>query len=286
MLGLRLSIQTNGARPRRADWAGTPGDAMPKLAANLSMMYQEHAFLDRFAAAAGDGFSGVEFLFPYDFEAGVIAEKLSAAGLQQALFNLPPGDWEKGDRGLGALPGREADFDAALEKALSYASVLGNNRIHVMSGIPGADADPDLCHKTLVGNLKRAAPLAQAAGKTLVLEPINTRDIPGYFLNYQAQARGIIEEVGADNVRLQFDFYHCQIMEGDLAVHLRAFIDIIGHIQIAGVPERHEPDVGEVQYPYLLELVDTLGYDGWVGCEYRPRAGTAAGLGWAKEWLS
>ena len=259
---------------------------MPKLAADLSMMYQEHDFLDRFAAAAGHGFKGVEFLFPYDFAAEDIADKLKAAGLQQALFNLPPGDWAAGERGFGALPGREAEFDAALKKALAYASVIGNDRIHVMSGIPGPDADPALCHAALVANLKRAAPLAKAAGKTLVLEPINTRDMPGYFLNYQAQARGIIEEVGADNVRLQFDFYHCQIMEGDLAVHLRSFIDIIGHIQIAGVPERHEPDVGEIHFPYLFELIDTLGYDGWVGCEYRPRAGTGAGLGWAKEWLS
>ena len=257
---------------------------MPRFAANLSMMFQEHPFLDRFAAAAAQGFKGVEFLFPYDFAAADIKARLDAAGLTQALFNLPPGDWSKGERGLAALPGREAEFEAALEKALGYAEVIGNTCIHVMSGLVPTGVNRSDCTKTLIANLKRAAPAARAKGRTLIIEPINTRNIPGYFLNYQAQARDIIDKVGADNVKLQFDLYHCQIMEGDVAMHMREYIDIIAHMQIAGVPERHEPDIGEVNYPYLYGVMDELKYGGWVGCEYVPKGETVAGLGWFKEF--
>ncbi|NQW12406.1 MAG: hydroxypyruvate isomerase family protein [Alphaproteobacteria bacterium] len=255
---------------------------MPKFAANLSMMFGEVDFMDRFDAAALAGFKGVEFLFPYDHEADAIAAALSKAGLSQALFNLPPGDCGAGDRGFAAIPGREATFDAALDKALAYASVIGNELLHVMSGIMPDGVDRDACTETLIANLKRAAPKAAAAGKTLIIEPINTRDIPGYFLNRQGQARAIIEAVGADNVGLQFDFYHCQIVEGDLAKTFEAHRDIIRHVQIAGVPERHEPNVGEINYPYLFDLMDRLGYHGWVGCEYRLKAGTVEGLSWMK----
>ena len=257
-------------------------DAMPKFAANLSMMFTEHAFPDRFAAASQAGFTGVEFLFPYDYPAADLRARLDEHGLTQALFNTPPGDWAKGERGLAAIPGREAEFEVAVERALVYADVLGNSCIHAMSGLVPDGGDRDAFRATLVGNLRRAAPVAAARGRTLIIEPINTRDIPGYFLNYQAQARSIIEEVGADNVRLQFDLYHCQIMEGDLAVHMRTYRDLIAHMQIAGTPGRHEPDCGEVHYPFLFDLMDELEYDGWVGCEYHPRGDTAAGLGWMK----
>ncbi|EDP66664.1 Hydroxypyruvate isomerase [alpha proteobacterium BAL199] len=255
---------------------------MPKFAANLSMMFNEVDFLDRFDAAAMAGFKGVEFLFPYEWDAVELRAKLEAAGLTQALFNLPPGDFSKGDRGFGAMPGREADFDAALELALTYTEVLNCDLLHVMSGIVPVSVSKDACTETLIANLKRAAPIAAAKGKTLIIEPINTRDIPGYFLNTQAQARAILEAVACDNVGLQFDFYHVQIVEGDLAKTFEAQFDLIRHVQIAGVPERHEPNVGEINYPYLYDLMDRLGYDGWVGCEYRPKAGTVEGLSWMK----
>jgi hydroxypyruvate isomerase len=258
---------------------------MPRLAANLSMMFQELPFLDRFKAAADAGFRGVEFLFPYDFPAETIRSKLDESGLEQALFNLPPGDWDKGERGLAAMPGREEDFSDALAKALDYAEALDCPRLHVMSGIVPEGTSQEACTETLIGNLRRAAPLAAERGKTLIIEPINTRDIPGYFLNYQKQALSILDAVGAPNVRLQFDLYHCQIMEGDLAIHMREQLGVIEHIQIAGVPGRHEPDVGEINYPYLFALMDGLGYQGWVGCEYKPRGETVAGLGWSKEWM-
>ena len=253
---------------------------MPKFAANISMMFTEHGFLDRFEVAGRAGFAGVEFLFPYEWPAGDLALRLRENGLEQALFNTWPGDWEGGERGLAAVPGREEEFERAVVRALDYADELGNTCIHAMSGLVPDGADRTAHRAALVSNLKRAAPVAAARGKTLIIEPINTRDIPGYFLNYQSQARGIIEDVGADNVRLQFDLYHCQIMEGDLAVHMRDYIDIIAHMQIAGTPGRHEPDVGEVNYAFLFEEMDRLGYDGWVGCEYRPRGETVAGLNW------
>ena len=256
---------------------------MPKFAANISMMFTEHVFLDRFEAAARAGFAAVEFLFPYEWAAGDLADRLRANRLEQALFNTWPGDWETGQRGLAAVPGREEEFERAVIQALDYADELGNSCIHAMSGLVPEGGDRNAHRATLVANLRRTAPIAAARGKTLIIEPINTRDIPGYFLNYQAQARGIIEEVGADNVRLQFDLYHCQIMEGDLAVHMRDYIDIIAHMQIAGTPGRHEPDTGEVNYAFLFEEMDRLGYDGWVGCEYRPRGETVAGLGWFRE---
>jgi hydroxypyruvate isomerase len=255
---------------------------MPNFAANISMMFTEHAFLDRIGAAAKAGFKGVEFLFPYDFPAEEIKARLNEHAMAQALFNTYPGGGDGNERGLAAVPGREADFEAAIEEALSYATVLGNNCVHAMSGVVPQGASWDAHRATIIANLKRAAPVAAAQGKTLIIEPINTRDIPGYFLNYQAQARAIIDDVGADNVRLQFDLYHCQIMEGDLAMHMRDYIDIIAHMQIAGTPGRHEPNVGEVNYPFLFDLMDELGYTGWVGCEYRPKGETVAGLGWSK----
>ncbi len=253
---------------------------MPRFAANLSMMFHEVGFLERFAAAARAGFRGVEFLFPYAFDAAAIRSKLDAAGIQQVLFNLPPGDWEAGERGIGALPGREEEFARGIHRALDYAVELDCRLLHAMAGIPGEGVSPTEAEKVFVENLQRATAAAAEHGRTILVEPINTRDIPGYFLRYPRDARRIIDRVGADNLRLQLDLYHCQIMEGDLAMHIREYLPLIGHIQIAGVPERHEPDRGEVHYPYLFALLDDLGYEGWVGCEYRPAHGTEAGLGW------
>jgi hydroxypyruvate isomerase len=258
---------------------------MPNFAANISMMFNELDFMDRFAAAAGAGFKGVEFLFPYDYPAVEIKKRLDENNLTQALFNTFPGDWESNERGFASVPGCEKLFEDAIEQAIKYANVLGNTCIHTMSGLVKNSSSEDH-RKTLISNLKRAAPVAAGHGKTLIIEPINTRDIPRYFLNYQAQARSIIEEVGAENVKLQFDLYHCQIMEGDLAARMRDYLDIIAHMQIAGTPGRHEPNIGEVNYPYLFELMDELGYDGWVGCEYRPKGDTVSGLSWMRELQS
>jgi hydroxypyruvate isomerase len=257
---------------------------MPKLCANLHFLFQEVPFLERFAAAAHSGFRGVECLFPYEAPAGAIAERLKAHGLALALFNMPPGDREQGERGLGALPGRERDFMAGLERALDYALATGGRRIHVLSGLWPEGRDKAEGAAVLVANLRRAADRVGPHGIELLIEPINSRDIPGYFLNTPVQAVAILDQVQRPNVRLQLDLYHCQIMAGDLASHIRRLLPLIAHIQIAGVPDRHEPDRGEVNFAYLLDLLDDLGYDGWVGCEYRPTAGTVAGLGWARRW--
>ncbi len=258
---------------------------MPRFAANLSMMYQELPFLERFGAAAKDGFKAVEFLFPYDFPASELRARLSAHGLTQALFNGPPGNWAAGERGLASLPGRADEFRRGVGQALEYARVLGNDRLHIMAGLIQPGEDRARHRATYVANLAYAAKEAASAGVTVVIEPINTRDIPGFFLNRQDEAHTICAEVGAGNLKVQMDFYHCQIVEGDLATKLKRYISGVGHIQIAGVPERQEPDVGEINYPYLFRLMDELGYAGWVGCEYRPRGATSAGLGWLQPYL-
>jgi hydroxypyruvate isomerase len=257
---------------------------MPKLCANLHFLFQELPFLDRFAAAAEAGFRGVECLFPYEAPADAIAERLRRHALTLALFNLPPGDTAKGERGLGALPGRETEFLACVERALGYALATGGKRIHVLSGLWPVGSDKRDGAAVLAANLRRAADLVARHDIELLIEPINPRDIPGYFLNTPAEAVAILDQVARDNVRLQLDLYHCQIMAGDLATHIRRLLPRIAHVQIAGVPERHEPDRGEVNFAYLLDLLDALGYEGWVGCEYRPQAGTLAGLGWARRW--
>ncbi len=256
---------------------------MPAFAANLTMNYGEHAHLDRFAAAAADGFKGVEMLFPYDHPAKEIRNRLRDHDLTLALFNAPPGDWAAGERGLAAVPGREADFRRSIDVALSYASVLGSSRLHVMAGLAEAGQDKARLRATFVENLAFAAQQAKADGVTIMVEPINSRDMPGYFVSLQEDGAALCREIGS-SVRLQFDLYHAQIMQGDLALRLRALIGEVGHVQIAGVPDRHEPDGGEVNYPYLFDLLDELGYPGWVGCEYRPKAGTSAGLGWMRPW--
>lgn len=254
---------------------------MPRLAANLSMMYTEVPFLDRFAAAAKDGFRAVEFLFPYEHPAAELARRLEDNGLAQVLFNTVPGDFAAGERGLAAVAGREAEFLAGVDRAIEYAQALRCPRLHAMAGLVPAGAR----RETYLANLAEAARRCRRHDLTLLIEPINTRDIPGYFLNTQADAHRIVAEVGAANLKVQLDLYHCQIVEGDLAMRIRQTLAGVGHVQIAGVPDRHEPDLGEVNYPYLFSLLDELGYAGWIGCEYRPRAGTSAGLGWARPWL-
>ena len=259
---------------------------MPNFAANLSMMYPEHAFLDRFAAAARDGFKGVEFLFPYEVPASDIKARLDAAGLTQVLFNCPPGNWSTGERGLASLPGREDEFKRSFDKALTYVDVLGNRRLHVMAGLLQPGKTREQHRATYVENLAWAAQRCAGRDLMLVIEPINTRDIPGFFLNRQDEAHAICHDTGSDRVKVQMDFYHCQIVEGDLAMKFRKYLPGVGHIQIAGVPERNEPDVGEINYPYLFGLIDELGYVGWVSGEYRPRGNTSDGLTWLKAYLT
>lgn len=257
---------------------------MPRLAANLSMLFTEHAFLDRFEAAAAAGFEAVEFLFPYAYPAAEIRARLDRCHLEQALFNLWPGDWETGERGLSIFPERREAFRASVDQAHDYARTLGCRKLHVMAGVAPPELSYEAARAAYVDNLRMAAERAEAAGILVLIEPLNTRDVPGYFLTDLAEARTIIEEVASPALRLQLDLYHRQIMHGDLATALRDYWPIVGHIQIAGVPGRHEPDIGEINYPYLLDLIDALGYDGYVGCEYRPKAATLAGLGWAKRY--
>jgi hydroxypyruvate isomerase len=196
------------------------------------------------------------------------------------LFNLPPGDWAAGERGLGALPGREQDFRDGVARAMDYALAADTKRLHALAGIVPAGADQDRCRQTFIGNLRYACEQLAPHGITLLVEPINTRDMPGYFLNYQKDAHALLAEVGAPNLKVQMDFYHAQIMEGDIISTFRQQLSNIGHVQIASVPDRHEPDLGELNYPWLFAMMDEAGYDGWIGCEYRPRQGTVAGLGW------
>jgi len=253
---------------------------MPRFAANLSMMFTEVPFLERFAAAAKAGFTGVEYLFPYDFPAEAVAEQLREHVLENVLFNLPPGNWAAGERGIACLPGREDEFRAGVATAIHYATRLKTTRVHAMAGIVPPDASPAAVHATYIANLKSAAAELARHGIALLIEAINTRDMPGFYLNTQAQAHAVLEEVGAPNLRMQMDCYHMQIMEGDLAMKLRKYAAHCAHVQVAGVPQRHEPDTGEVCYSYVFDLLDEIGYSGWVGCEYRPAGKTIDGLGW------
>jgi 2-dehydrotetronate isomerase len=280
---------------------------MPKFAANLSMMYVELPFLDRFEAAAKDGFKAVEYLFPYAFEAKELAARLKNNGLQQVLFNLPPGGvdaasidaaWNAGTRGIACIAGREAEFAAGADLALKYAETLNCSRLHMMAGLLPVNAlstteNKEKTRQTYVNNAKLAAKLIANQGINLLLEPINTRDIPGFFLNRQDEAHALIADIAQPNVKVQMDLYHCQIVEGDVAMKIRQYLPTgnVGHFQIAGVPERHEPGIGEMNYPYLFDVIDSLGYDGWIGCEYKPKLGgqpngTSSGLGWLKPYLN
>jgi hydroxypyruvate isomerase len=244
------------------------------------MMFNEVPFMARFAAAANAGFKGVEYLFPYEFPTDAIAAELSKHDLTNALFNLPPGDWAAGERGITCLPGREEEFRADVAKAIEYAKGLDTKQIHAMAGIVPQSADAAKVRATYISNLKYAAGEMDKHGIRLLVEAINTRDMPGFFLNTQAQAYAVLEEVGAANLKMQMDLYHMQIMEGDLIIKLSKYAAHCGHVQIASVPKRNEPDSGEVNYPYVFEHLDQIGYSEWVGCEYRPAGKTEEGLGW------
>jgi hydroxypyruvate isomerase len=257
---------------------------VPKFAANLSFIFQEVGFLDRFAAAAECGFKAVEYLGAYDHPPETVAAQLKKYGLAQALFNMPPGNWAAGERGTAALPGREQEFRAGVDQALVYAKATNCRLLHAMAGLWPEGRDRGEAERTYAANLRYAAEHAAAGGVTVIIEPINNRDIPGYFLNTTTQAMAVIDKVGHPNLQLQLDLYHVQIMEGDLAHHIRTLAGRYPHIQIAGNPGRHEPDVGEINYPFLFDLLDEIGYPGWIGCEYRPRGETRAGLGWARDY--
>jgi 2-dehydrotetronate isomerase len=257
---------------------------MPRFAANISTMFTDRPFAERIDAAATAGFKAVECQLPYEVEAAELEARLDRCGLDMVLLNTPPGDSPGGEFGVGGLPGREAEFRAGLERALEYASRLGCPQVRAMAGVVPKEASHDTCREVLKANLRVAAEACGRVGKLALVEPLNTRDIPGCLINTPAEAAALIEELGLPNVRLQFDFYHAQIMTGDLARSFERHLPIIGHVQIAGVPERHEPDVGEVNYPYLFDLADRLGYAGWVGCEYFPADSAEEGLGWAYRY--
>ncbi len=258
---------------------------MPKFAANLTMLYNEHAFLDRFAAARADGFEAVELLFPYAFPKEQVAQRLRQHGLKQVLHNLPAGNWDAGERGIACLPGRTGEFQDGVGRAIEYATALACPQVNCLTGISPADADADRVHATLVDNLKFAAKRLDAAGIRLLIEPINDKDIPGFWLNHADQAAALIGEVGSSNVFLQYDLYHQQRMSGELAATFRRLKHRIAHIQVADNPGRNEPGTGEINYSFLFAELDREGYAGWIGCEYRPRATTSEGLGWAAAYL-
>ena len=258
---------------------------MLKFSANLSFLYPELPFLDRFAAAARDGFKAVEYAVPYVAEPEVLAELLTEHGLVQALFNLPAGDWDGGERGICCHPGRTEEFRASIATAIRYARALDCKTVNCLAGIRPANATTAALDKTFIYNLRYAAPLLAEAGIVLVIEPINRRDIPDFHLSTTGHAERIIAAVGSDNLRIQYDFYHMQIVQGDLLPTFERLRPLIGHVQIADTPGRHEPGTGEINYGFVLSELDRLGYAGWIGCEYRPQAGTTEGLGWMAPYV-
>ena len=258
---------------------------MPRFAANLTMMFNEVDFLDRVGAAAEAGFKGVEYLFPYDYDKDTLAEGLDRHDLTQALHNLPAGDWNAGERGIACHPDRVDEFQQGVGEAIDYATALGCKQVNCLAGIAPEGAAPEKLRQTFVANLSFAAAKLEEAGIRLLIEPINTTDIPGFYLCRSSQARSVIDEVGSSNLALQYDIYHMQIMEGDLVRTIERNRDIISHVQIADNPGRNEPGTGEINYPFLFEFLDKVGYEGWIGCEYRPLTDTRSGLGWIKPYL-
>ncbi|NPV25541.1 hydroxypyruvate isomerase [Bradyrhizobium aeschynomenes] len=256
---------------------------MPRFAANLTMLFNELPFIDRFAAAKAAGFSGVEYLFPYEFDKAELREQLARHGLTQVLHNLPAGNWAAGERGIAILPDRVDDFRDGVRRAIEYARALDCRQLNCLVGIAPDDADARELNQVLVRNLRFAATALRAQGIKLLIEPINTLDIPGFFLSRTAQALQLISEVESDNLFVQYDIYHMQIMEGDLARTMQKHLARIAHIQLADNPGRHEPGTGEINYPFLFRHLDAIGYAGWIGCEYKPRAGTVEGLGWLMD---
>ena len=258
---------------------------MPRFDANLSMMFNEVGFLERFAAAAAAGFRGVEFLFPYPYGKDQLRDVAGASGVEVVAFNMPPGDWDRGERGIACDPRRRGEFQDGVGKAVEYAQALSCRRVHAMAGLRLRDMDDERVREAYVSNLAFAARALQERGITLLVEAINPRDIPGFYLTTSRQAFALMDEVAAPNLRFQADLYHLQIVEGDLSHTLESRRDRIGHVQIADTPGRHEPGTGEINYPFLFGLLDRIGYQGWIGCEYRPLATTAAGLGWLRPYL-
>jgi hydroxypyruvate isomerase len=257
---------------------------MLKFCANLTMLFNEVEFPARFEAARRAGFKGVEYLFPYAFRKDDLATRLNDNGLTQALFNLPPGDWDKGERGIAALPGREAEFRASIGRAGEYAEALGCRTVNCLAGIPDAEARQEHIRATFVQNVRFAADALKRQGVRLVIEPINNFDIPGFWLNRVALAAEIIAESGSDNAYIQYDLYHQQRTGGELVATYRLHQKRIAHIQLADNPGRNEPGSGEINYPFVLGEIDRSGYEGWIGCEYRPRGETTAGLGWLETY--
>ena len=256
-----------------------------KIAANLTMMFGEHEFMDRFSAAARNGFKGVEYLFPYDYPAEAIREQLDANGLKQVLFDFPAGDWAAGDRGIAVQPDRVGEFQDGVGKAVEYAQVLGCERLTCLAGIPQEGTDPETAERTMVRNLQFAADAAAGIGAIVLVEPLNTRDVPGTFVSTSAHGARLVRDTVRDNVRLQFDVYHTQIMEGDIAMTFSDHLPMIGHVQIADNPGRHEPGTGEINYPFVFNHITNSGYDGWIGAEYMPAQDTESGLAWASQYL-
>lgn len=256
-----------------------------KIAANLTMMFNEHEFMDRFAAAAECGFKGVEYLFPYDYPADAIGEQLEANGLQQVLFDLPAGDWASGDRGIAVQPDRVGEFQDGVGLAMEYAEALGCERLTCLAGIPDPGTDREVAEKTMVDNLRFAADAAAGVGAIVLVEPLNTRDVPGTFVSTSGHGARLVRDTVRDNVHLQFDVYHTQIMEGDLAPKFTQLQSLIGHVQIADNPGRHEPGTGEINYPFVLQHIENSGYAGWIGAEYIPAGDTVKGLGWVRKYL-
>ena len=259
---------------------------MPQFCANLTLMFNEVPFPERFAAAAKAGFKGVEYLFPYDFPKEQLADLLAQHKLRQVLHNMPAGDWAGGERGIACLPDRVNEFQAGVEKAITYATALGCKQVNCLAGLTPQNVAPEKVRETFVSNLKFAAPKCKAADIKLLIDPINCkRDMPGFYLNYTQQALDIIRDTGVDNLYVQYDIYHMQIMEGDLAPTIEKHLAMIPHMQLADTPGRHEPGTGEINYPYLFDFIDRLGYTGWIGCEYKPLTTTGAGLDWIKPYL-
>ena len=256
---------------------------MPKFSANLSFLYPQLPFLERFAAAAADGFRAVEYVGAYAFPPEQIADLLKQHKLEQALFNLPAGNWDGGERGIGALPDRIDEFKQSVDTAIHYGKALGCTKINCLAGIAPKGADPAVLESTLVSNLQYAAPRLADAGIKLLLEPINQRDIPSFYVSTTAHAERIMAAVESDNLYIQYDFYHMQVSQGDLVPTYERLKDRVAHVQIADNPGRNEPGTGEINYPFIFAALDRLGYDGWVGCEYKPKAGTSEGLGWMRS---
>jgi len=255
---------------------------MPQFAANLTMLFNEDPFLDRFQKAANAGFKAVEFLFPYAHRAEEIKEQLDLNQLQLVLHNLPAGDWDSGERGIACHPDRVEEFKSGVAIAIEYAKILGVQQLNCLAGKAPSGIDHQILHDTFVSNLMFAAAELKKANLKLLIEPINTFDIPGFFLSTTKQALQILEEVGADNAFVQYDIYHAQRMEGELCNTIEKNLSMIAHIQLADNPGRNEPGTGEINYAHLFRFLDRIGYRGWIGCEYKPATTTEAGLGWIK----